>query len=206
MHSPAEIEAAIACLKDGGVIAMPTDTLYALAAAACDAHAVRRVYEIKVREAGKPLPLFVSGSSMAREIGEFDSRALALAERFWPGALTLVVKTQPSFISEALAGGDTVALRQPDSDIARAVVEAVGGPVTATSANVSGGADPVTADDVRTQLDGRIDMVLDAGPCPGGRPSTIVDCTAPELRILRNGPISEDEIKAVVGALSAARE
>jgi L-threonylcarbamoyladenylate synthase len=205
VNSRTSIEAAVACLKGGGVIAMPTDTLYALVADAADSKAVARVYAIKVREAGKPLPLFVTGTAMAREIGDFDDGALALAERFWPGALTIVVKKQPSFASEALAGGDTVALRQPDSDIACAIVEAVGGPVTATSANQSGGADPVTAEDVSAQLNGRIDLALDAGPCPGGRPSTIVDCTGPEPRILRAGAISEDEIQAVLGARSYAR-
>jgi L-threonylcarbamoyladenylate synthase len=87
-----------------------------------------------------------------------------------------------------------------------AVVEAIGGPVTATSANLSGGADPVSADDVRAQLDGRIDLVLDAGPCPGGRSSTIVDCTGPEPRILRQGVISEDEIQAALRALTPTRE
>ena len=203
MTTPADIQAAIGFLEDGGVIALPTDTLYALAANARDAAAVRRVYNIKVRETGKPLPLFVSSLEMARDIGVFDAPAEALARRFWPGALTIVVAKHPFFESDALAGGDTVALRQPASDVITAVVQALGAPVTATSANRSGGPNPITAADVRAQIGDAIDMVLDAGPCPGARSSTIVDCTADRPRILRHGVVSEADIEAALGAATA---
>lgn len=200
MSSLEDVEAAVSVLKNGGAIAMPTDTLYALTVNARDAEAVRKVYEIKVREQGKPLPLFVSGLPMAEALGVFNEAARALAGRFWPGGLTIVVAKQPGFESEALAGGSTVALRQPDNAIAAAIIEGLEQPVTATSANRSGGADPITADEVLAQLRDELDLVIDTGPCPVGISSTIVDCTGPELRILRQGAISAAEIEAVLAA------
>src|SRR3972149_96326 len=138
------IEKAVSVLRSGGVIALPTDTLYALAAAARDAEAVRRVFAIKGREGAKPLPLFVSDLAMAERGAVFLPTAHRLAERFWPGPLTIALPRQPAFESEALAGGDTVALRAPDHEAALAVIAALATPVTATSANRSGGRDPIT--------------------------------------------------------------
>jgi len=192
MTAPAalDVEKAVSVLREGGVIALPTDTLYALAASALDAGAVERVYAIKGREGGKPLPLFVSGLEMAERYARLNAMARALAERFWPGALTLVLAKRDGFESEALAGGDTVALRAPADETALAVLHGLDAPITATSANRSGGPDPVSADDVRAQLGDAVDMVLDAGPCVVGVSSTIVDCTRPEPVILRRGAIS----------------
>jgi L-threonylcarbamoyladenylate synthase len=200
MTSPVDVEEAVNVLKNGGVIAMPTDTLYALSASARDASAVRRVYEIKVREQGKPLPLFVSGIGMAEELGLMNDAARRLAGRYWPGALTIVVAKQPEFESEALAGGSTVAIRQPDNPYGQAILEGLGQPLTATSANRSGGADPVSADEVRRQLEGEIDLVIDTGPCAVGVSSTIVDCSGPEIRILRQGAISAEAIEAALAS------
>ena len=177
---------------------MPTDTLYALTAAAADAAAVRRVFAIKGRQEGRPLPLFVSGPDMAARIAELNDTASRLASRFWPGQLTIVVPKQKDFESEALAGSLTVGLRVPDHEIARAVIEALDAPVTGTSANLSGGPDPVTVDDVRSQLGGRIDLILDAGPCAHGVGSTVVDCSGAEPVILREGAISSDRILAAL--------
>ncbi len=181
-------------LRNGGVIAMPTDTLYALTVRARDAAAVRRVFEIKGRNDGKPMPLFVSDLQMAQRFGEFSETASKLAERFWPGALTVVVKRRAGFESDALAGGDTVALRAPDNAIALAVIEGAGEPVTGTSANLSGGPDPVSADEVRRQIGDKLDLILDAGIAEGGVASTIVDCTGDEAVILREGALSRAEI------------
>lgn len=196
--SALEIAKAISVLREGGVIALPTDTLYALAAAALDAGAVQRVYAIKGREEGKPLPLFVSNVEMAERYASVNPLARRLVQRFWPGALTIVVQKRHDFDSEALAGGDTIALRVPANDIARAVIEGVDGPITGTSANRSGGPNPVLADDVRGQLGDEIDMVLDAGACDVGISSTIVDCTRLEPSILRLGAISEAAILRAV--------
>ena len=194
-----EIEKAVSVLRDGGVIAMPTDTLYALTVRARDAAAVRRVFEIKGRNDGKPMPLFVSDLAMARRFGEFDETASRLAERFWPGALTVVVRRAPGFESEALAGGDTVALRAPANAIALAVIEGAGEPVTGTSANLSGGPDPVSADEVRRQIGEKLDLILHAGPAGGGVASTIVDCTGDAPVILREGALSRAEIFDALG-------
>lgn len=189
-----QIDEAIDVLRNGGVIAMPTDTLYALAAAASDADAVRRVFEIKGREGRRALPLFVTGVEMAERIGVLTASATRLAERFWPGQLTIVVEKEPAFESEALAGGDTVALRAPDHEVALAVVRGLDGAVTGTSANLTGGPDPDSADEVRRQIGDKVDLILDGGHCEVGIASTIVDCTGEEPRILRDGAVSRDAI------------
>jgi L-threonylcarbamoyladenylate synthase len=189
-----DVARAVSVLRGGGVVALPTDTLYALAVVARDERAVERAYAIKGREGGKPLPLFVSGLEMAERIATLNPTARNLAKRFWPGALTIVVNKKPDFNSEVLAGGDTVALRVPAHDVALAVIEALDEPVTATSANRSGGPDPVSAEDVQSQLGSEVDLILDAGPCAVGTPSTIVDCTRLEPLILRLGAITEAAI------------
>ncbi|HLF77095.1 MAG TPA: L-threonylcarbamoyladenylate synthase [Dehalococcoidia bacterium] len=196
MTAPAAVDVAkaVSVLRGGGVIALPTDTLYALTALASDAGAVARVYAIKGREGGKALPLFVSSVDMAERIAVLNPMALRLAGRFWPGALTIVLKKRSDFNSHALASGDTVALRVPAHDLARAVIDQLDAPVTATSANRSGGPDPVSAEEVRRQIGGEIDFILDAGPCTGAVSSTIVDCSGLEPSILRPGAISEAAI------------
>jgi L-threonylcarbamoyladenylate synthase len=168
--------------------------LYALTVRARDAVAVRRVFEIKGRNDGKPMPLFVSNVDMAKGYGEFKETASKLARRFWPGALTVVVRRRPDFESDALAGGDTVALRAPANDVALAVITGVGEPVTGTSANLSGGPDPLSADEVRRQIGEKLDLILDGGPAEVGVPSTIVDCTGEEPVILREGALTRAEI------------
>jgi L-threonylcarbamoyladenylate synthase len=191
---------AVRKLKEGGVVAFPTDTLYALGADATNPNAIERVFGIKGREAGKPLPLFVSGGEMARRYARLTPDAEALARRYWPGALTLVLERRPGFESAALAGGDTMALRAPDHEVALALVEGLDRPVTGTSANLAGGPDPVTAHDVIEALGDRVDLVLDGGACPRGQPSTIVDCTSSPPRVLREGAISAAEIAAALGS------
>jgi L-threonylcarbamoyladenylate synthase len=193
-----EVERAVGVLRDGGVIAIPTDTLYALTASAADAAAVRRVFEIKGREQGRPLPLFVSGVEMAERIAVLNDTGRRLAARFWPGQLTIVLSKRKEYESDALAGSDTVGLRVPDHPVARAVVAGLNAPVTGTSANLSGGPDPVTAEEVRRQLGGRVDVILDAGPSDRGVASTVVDCRGDEPVILRQGAIAADLITAAL--------
>ena len=194
----ASIDAAVDMLRSGGLIALPTDTLYALAASASDATAVRRAFAIKGRDGQKPLPLLVSDGAMAERAGILDNRARRLIERFWPGALTIVVDKQPQFQSEALAAGSTVALRAPDHALTLEVIRRLDGPVTGTSANLSGGPDPDSVAEVHHQIGNRLDLVIDAGVCPAGISSTIVDCSGAGWRILRTGVISE---AAVLDAL-----
>jgi L-threonylcarbamoyladenylate synthase len=193
-----QVGKAVSLLQSGGVISMPRDTLYALTAAADDASAVRRVFEIKGRQEGRPLPLFVSDIAMAERIVEVNETARKLASQFWPGQLTLILPKHQMYDSEALAGSATVGLRLPDNEVARAVVEALDAPVTGTSANLSGGPDPVSADEVRSQLSDRVDLILDAGPCAHGVGSTIVDCSGDEPVILREGAISSDRVFAAL--------
>ena len=201
MKFPGDVDRAVSVLRTGGVIAMPTDTLYALVADATDAEAVERVFSIKAREAGKPLPLFVGDLDAAIQVAIFNQSGRQLATRFWPGALTIVLPTQASFKSRALASGRTVALRVPDQDTALAIIRKLGRPVTATSANLSGGIDPISADEVNRQLGDAIDFVVEAGSSPEGRSSTIVDCTGDEVSILRHGAISQAAIDAALAEL-----
>ncbi|HLF72661.1 MAG TPA: L-threonylcarbamoyladenylate synthase [Dehalococcoidia bacterium] len=197
---PLDLEKAASLLRDGGVIALPTDTLYALVARIDDASAVRRIYAIKGRQEGKPLPVFVSSTAMAERIAVFNPMAHRLAERFWPGGLTLVLPKRAGFASLALAGGETVAVRWPDDDVCCAVIAALDEPVSATSANRSGEQDPVTAEEVRRQLGDDVDLVIDTGPAPVGVGSTIVDCSGETPVILRRGAVSEADILAALRA------
>jgi L-threonylcarbamoyladenylate synthase len=200
ISAAAGIPIAVEKLKEGGVVAFPTDTLYALAADATNPAAVERIFEIKGREGGKPLPVFVSGAEMAARYASLTSEAEALARRYWPGALTLVLRRLPQFESAALAGGETVALRAPDHPVALAILLGAGRPLTGTSANAAGGPDPVTASDVVDALGDRVDVVLDGGACPQGRPSTIVDCTQSPPKVLREGAISAAELATALEA------
>jgi L-threonylcarbamoyladenylate synthase len=168
--------------------------LYALSAAASDAEAVKRVFEVKGREEGRALPLFVSDLAMAERIGVFDERARKLAARFWPGQLTIVVAKRTDYESEALAGGGTVALRVPDHTVPLAVIRCLGGAVTGTSANLSGGPDPDSADEVRRQIGDRVDLIIDCGPAEHGIASTIVDCAGAKPRVLREGAVGREAI------------
>lgn len=204
LHLNAVASQAVSLLDAGGVVALPTDTLYALCSKARDAAAVLRVYQIKGREDGKPLPIFVSGLAMAEEIAILNGTAWLLARRFWPGQLTIVCHKQAGFTSPALAGGQTVALRQPDQPVLQAVIDALNEPLTGTSANLSGGPDPIDAQMVREQIGASLDLIVDHGPCRTGVSSTIVDCTGPQPVILRRGAVTEEQIIRVLA--EAAKE
>src|SRR2546423_8856822 len=151
---------ALTKIRAGEVVAFPTDTLYALGADALNDAAVARVFAIKNRLLSNPLPLFVAGLTMAESIAQTTDIAIILARRFWPGALTLVVPKRPDFHSLALAGGDTVALRAPNHPVALSLISALERPLTATSANLSGGPDPDSAFEVERQLGAALDYIL----------------------------------------------
>jgi L-threonylcarbamoyladenylate synthase len=185
---------ALIALRNGGVVSLPSDTLYALVARAGDPAAVDRVFAIKGRDNTKALPLFVADAAMAERCAVLNDLARRLVASFWPGALTVVLPKQPGFDSAALSGGDTVALRVPDHDLLRRAIAELDAPLTATSANRSGGPDPATADEVKRQLGSDVDYVLDAGPCAVGVSSTIVDCCGAVPVILRQGAISKEAI------------
>ena len=201
----AGIAEAAAVLGKGGLVAFPTETVYGLGALATDAEAVARVFRAKGRPAHNPLILHVAETDLARRFAVFDQRAERLAAAFWPGPLTLVLplKTDGGIARAATAGLDTVAVRVPRHPTAKQLLEAVGGPVAAPSANRSGQVSPTTADHVLADLDGRIDLVLDAGPVAVGIESSVLDLTRARARILRPGSITRAAIEASIGPLDA---
>jgi L-threonylcarbamoyladenylate synthase len=189
-----EIEKGVKIFQKGGVIAFPTDTVYGLGADAFNAKAVERIYEIKNRPKHRQLPLLIAAAerltTLASPIPEI---AWFLAKRFWPGGLTLVLPKTDS-LPAYLASGPTIAVRVPDHPVCLALIQHLGNPVIGTSANVSGEPPALTADEVRQQLGGKIDFVINGGKCPGGKESTVVDVTHESPKILRQGIIPPDEI------------
>lgn len=193
--APDAIARAVDLLQRGGIVAMPTDTVYGIAALLTDADAIERLYEVKGREHTKSIAVLLAGAEQLPLVVQGASpAALRLGERFWPGALTLVVPRLPS-LPRALSQTDTVGVRVPDHPLAQQLLTA-SGPLAVTSANLSGQPDALAAQDVLAQLEGRIDLVLDGGTTPGAVPSTVVDTLANPPRILRPGPISEVDILA----------
>jgi L-threonylcarbamoyladenylate synthase len=190
------IEEAGAWIRGGGVIAIPTDTFYGLAADPMNPAAVARVFAVKGRSGGQALPLIAANvAQIARHIGPLSRMAERLAAHFWPGPLTLVMPAPVAFVADVSGGTGQVGVRVPADAIARAVCAAAGGPVTATSANISG--EPATADpdDIERTLGDVVDFLLDTGRTPGGAPSTVLDITADEPRVVRAGAVSWDDIQ-----------
>ena len=192
------LEKAVSALNRGGLVAFPTDTLYALGAHAFMDEAVSRVYEAKGRPQGMALPLLLGGpEDIERVAVDVPQAARDLAERFWPGAVTLVLYKSPLVSATITGGRDTVAVRTPSHPTALALIDGVGAPLTGTSANRSGGPDPVSAEIVREQLGDLVDVALDEGPCALAVGSTIVDMTAEPPKILRAGAVSRAELERV---------
>ena len=188
-------------LAAGEVLALPTDTVYGLAADLARPDALARLYEVKERPAEKGLILFVeSPDDAAPWLNGVPEALRALAARFWPGALTVVVRASAALPPEVSTTG-TVALRQPDHAVPRALVRALGRPLVTTSANLSGRPSLTTADQVARELSGRIPVILDAGPAPGGRASTVLTLGEERPRVLRAGPISAQALREVLPTL-----
>ena len=193
------LERAVSVLLQGGLVAFPTDTLYALGAHGLMPSAVERVFQAKERPAGMALPLLLAGVEDLEKVAfDVPPQAWDFAEKFWPGGLTMILRKAPSVPSEVTAGGDTLAVRVPNNNIARDLIRAVGAPLTGTSANRSGEADPVTAEEVLRQMSGRVDLIVDCGPCPLSGASTIVDLTGDSLRIVREGVIPPDALQQLL--------
>ena len=192
------LEKAVSTLNRGGLVAFPTDTLYALGAHAFMEEAISRVYEAKGRPQGMALPLLLRGpGEIDRVAVDVPQAAWDLAERFWPGAVTMVLYKAPSVSSTITGGRDTVAVRVPSHPLALALMEGIGAPLTGTSANRSGGPNPVSAEVVRKHLGEVVDVVLDEGPCSLAEASTIVDMTAEPPRIVRAGAIPKSKLERV---------
>jgi len=191
------IDEAARWIRLGYVVAMPTDTLYGLAADPFSEAAVARVFEVKDRTTDRALPLIAADvTQIASHLGRLSETARRLGDHFWPGPLTLLMPAARQLAPEVSGGTGQVGVRVPADPIARAVCAACGHPVTATSANRSGRPAPAMPDEVERTLGDRLEFLLDAGPTPGGAPSTIVDATDGEPRLIRAGAISWDEIQA----------
>lgn len=196
---PAAIREASDLIRAGKLVAFPTETVYGLGAAALDPRAVRRIFEAKGRPTTNPLIVHVADTAQARAVAAaWPAAADRLAAAFWPGPLTVVVLKAEGVPDGVTGGGPTVAVRCPAHPVARALIEAAG-PIAAPSANRSGGLSPTTAAHVLKGLDGRIDLILDGGPCPGGLESTVADVTGSTVRLLRAGLITVAQLEAVVG-------
>lgn len=185
-------------LRESGVIAYPTDTVYGLGAVVFNRSAVSTVFVIKGRPRDQALPVLVASESQLREVAEdVSDEAMALAKQFWPGALTLVMKRHPELPKNVTGGGDTVAVRLPDHPCPQSLISACGSPIIGTSANRHTGLDPTSALEVQRQLGSRLSLILDGGASPLGVPSTVVDVTATLPRLLRPGAISIETLRAV---------
>ncbi len=196
------IERAVRILREGGIVAFPTETVYGLGAAAFDPIAVARVFEIKRRPSFDPLIVHVLDRAMLAEVAhELDARSEALARRFWPGPLTLVLRKRAAVPDLVTAGTATVAVRIPSHPVARAILLGLGAPIAAPSANPFGALSPTRAEHVGTALGGAVDLVLDGGPSEHGLESTIV-LTEPEPLLLRPGAIPAEAIEAEIGPLA----
>jgi L-threonylcarbamoyladenylate synthase len=193
---------AVRLLRAGKVIAFPTDTVYGVGASGFNERAIEQLFVVKSRERGKAIPyLLADGKDLQLVAREIPEAARWLAAKFWPGALTLVVPASARVPKILIAGGDSVAVRVPNHPTTRALIDSLGAPLAATSANISGGRDPVNAPEVLAQLDGRIPMILDGGATRANIPSTVVDVTVTPPKILRVGAISVEEIEKVIGAV-----
>jgi L-threonylcarbamoyladenylate synthase len=186
---PALVGQAAELLGEGGIVAYPTDTLYGLAVDPRCEQAVERLYRAKERAPAVAVPLIAASVEQAFLVGTFSDTEISLARAFWPGPLSIVVPASPLVSRRLVGAGETVAVRVPAHAVARGLALALGCPVTATSANKSG-APPAASAQEAAAVAGFVDAIVDAGPSPGGAPSTIVQLTADGPRLLRAGPIA----------------
>jgi len=195
-----QIERGVSLLRQGGLVAYPTDTVYGLGACASLPQAVERIYAVKERPRNMPLPLLLADVSQITEVAEsVPPIAWRLIDRFFPGALTLVLPKSSSVLDIITGGGATVAVRIPAHPVPIALIEGLGTPIVGTSANLSGKPSPLTAEEVYSQLGDRVDLIIDGGRCPEGKESTVVDVTGKIPVVLREGAISREELKQVCG-------
>jgi L-threonylcarbamoyladenylate synthase len=199
------LRAAVDTLRAGGVVALPTETFYGLAVPGLDAGSVRRLFELKGRPDSKPLLVLVDSVAMAETVACVTAAARDLMMRYWPGALTLVLPAHARVPSVVTAGTGTLGLRLSPHPIARGLVELLGEPVTAPSANPNGLAPPTTAAGVLAYFRDAIDLVLDGGTTPGGEPSTVLDLTVEPPRVLRQGAVVVHDLDPRGGSIKTSR-
>ena len=193
-----QVEEGISILKQGGVVAFPTDTIYGLGAAANLPHAVEKIYQVKQRPRDRALPLLLADVSEISQVAHPVPRiAWLLARAFLPGALTLVLPKSESVPDIITGGGNTVAVRVPAHPVPVALARGLGAPVVGTSANISGQPNSLTAEEVNNQFADKIELVIDGGRCPGGKESSVVDVTGEAPVLLREGAISREALRQV---------
>jgi L-threonylcarbamoyladenylate synthase len=197
LEAPDAIDLAADIIQAGGVIAFPTDTVYGIGVSAFKAEAIEKIYQVKGRSSLKAIPILINSAAEADLITpELEESVQKIIKHFWPGALTLVLPLLPG-LPKNLSPTPTIGLRVPDHTLTRDLLLRTG-PLAATSANLSGQPSALTAEEVRLQLDGRIDLILDGGPSPGGQASTVLDCTGDKLNVLREGPIDWETIREIL--------
>jgi len=202
-----QVERGISILKQGGIVAFPTDTVYGLGACFSIHQAVEQVYAVKERPWSMALPLLLADTSQITEVAHpVPPIAWRLIRNFLPGALTIVLPKSNSIPDIITGGGATVAVRIPAHPVPVALAKGLGMPIVGTSANLSGRPSPLTADEVYSQFGNKLDLVIDGGRCPGGKESTIVDVTGETPVILREGAISRGELERVCGKTVFRRE
>lgn len=200
VSNPKAIERAASILKDGGLVAMPTETVYGLAADARNGKAVARIFEAKGRPSFNPLIVHVNSIEEASKIADLSDKERIVAQNFWPGPLTMILKRRAdSGLSDLVTAGlETVAVRVPAHETARALIEACGFPIAAPSANISGSLSPTSPAHVAAGLGDKIDLILADGSCKFGLESTVLDCTGNKPLVLRPGGISAEEIARIL--------
>jgi L-threonylcarbamoyladenylate synthase len=190
------VDKAIEILKNGGIVAFPTDTVYGLGGDVFNVRSVERIYRVKQRSRNLPLPVLLAESAQLDDIvASVPEMARYLMRRFWPGGLTLVLQKKDTLPDIITAGSSKVAVRIPDHVVPISLIRGLGAPIIGTSANVSDKPSPVTAEEVKQQIGSQVDLIIDMGKCPGGLESTVVDVTGDMPVILRRGVISEEEIR-----------
>ncbi len=203
-HDAHHVRVAADVLRAGGIVAMPTETVYGLAADALNPAAIEKIYAAKGRPSSNPLIIHVTSIDAAKELASaWPVAAQKLAEAFWPGPLTVIVAKKPVVPDAATAGLSHVAIRCPSHPVMRAVIDAAGTPLAAPSANRSQAVSPTRAAHVLKSLGANVDLILDAGTTEHGLESTVVDCTVVPPRVLRPGPVTILELERVVGRVKA---
>ena len=199
----ADVERAAAILARGGLVGIPTETVYGLGANGLDPEAVAHIFEAKGRPQDNPLILHVpSAEWLARYCADIPAAAYTLAERFWPGPLTMILRRKPVVPDAVTAGLDTVGMRCPAHPVCRAIIAAAGVPVAAPSGNTSGRPSPTNMADMLEDMDGKIDGIVDGGPCAVGVESTIIDLTEEPPRLLRPGGVTLEELRDALGEVA----
>jgi L-threonylcarbamoyladenylate synthase len=196
------VEKAAAVLQAGGLVVLPTDTVYGLAAMPTNRDAVQRIFEVKGRNTNNPIALLLSDVEYLEQVAILPDSISPLVEEFWPGGITLILQKTEAVLPEVSAG-PTVGVRIPGLSLARNLIRAAGGTLAVTSANRSGEPAPFLASEVLEQLSGEIELVIDGGRCPGGVPSTVLDATVWPPAILRHGAVSETAIQKVLAECRA---